>query len=250
MHESLLSASELKRYSRQIILQEIGLQGQEILKKARVLCIGLGGLGSPLTMYAAAAGIGNLGLMDDDCVEESNLQRQLLYQPVDVSRKKVSVAAEKLRALNPELNIEEYPIRFTRKNGADIIRSYDIVADCSDNFETHYLIHDLCREQEKPCVVASVQLFQGYCTVFHGSDGPCYHCLFPKILSPTGTGNGIAGVMPGIMGIIQATEILKFLLQIGRLLQHRLLRVDLLGMHFQEIQLQRDQACGFCAPGV
>ncbi|KTD24034.1 MULTISPECIES: molybdopterin-synthase adenylyltransferase MoeB [Legionella] len=245
-----LSSDELLRYSRQINLKEIGLSGQESLKNARVLCIGLGGLGSSLLLYLAAAGVGRLGLVDCDTVELSNLQRQVLYRLSQVSFAKTASASAQILELNPNTQVDAYCEKFTERNATHLISQYDIVADCSDNFHTNYLIHDVCFSQRKPYIYASVSQFQGYCSVFHGKEGPCLRCLFPTPpdpkFAPSCNENGILGVVPGILGTIQATEIIKWVLGIGHSLRKRLLVADFLKMTFREIQLFQNPDCQLC----
>lgn len=245
-----LSSDELDRYSQQIKLREIGLSGQEKLKNARVLCVGLGGLGSSLLLYLAAAGVGRLGLVDADTIELSNLQRQVLYRFPQVSLAKTASAAEQILALNSDIQVDTYYEKFTEKNATPLINQYDIVADGSDNFLTNYLIHDVCFKQQKPYVYASASKFQGYCSLFRGNEGPCLRCLFPTPpdpkLIPSCEAGGVLGVVPGLLGTIQATEIIKWIVEIGDLLEKRLLMVDLLKMTFKEIQLFQNPDCPLC----
>lgn len=246
------SSDELIRYSRQISLKTIGLSGQEKLKNAKVLCIGLGGLGSPLLLYLAAAGVGRLGLVDGDRVELSNLQRQVLYRLSQVSLSKTASASERILDLNPAIQVHTYNERLTEANAAEFISQYDIVADCSDNFQTNYLIHDVCFMQRKPYVYASVSQFQGYCSFFSGNEGPCLRCVFPATFDskfiPTCDAGGIVGVVPGLLGTIQATEIIKWIVGEGQVLEKRLLMIDLLKMTFKEIQLFQAPDC-LCSMG-
>lgn len=245
-----LSYDELLRYSRQINLQKINLSGQEKLKNARVLCVGAGGLGSPLLLYLAAAGIGRLGLVDADTVELSNLQRQILYRQAQISDFKAASASAQILALNSTIQVDAYCERLTEDNATQLISQYDIVADCSDNFYTNYLINDVCFSQKKTYVYASVFQFQGYCSLFNGSNGSCLRCLFPTPPNPktipTCNEGGILGVVPGIMGTIQATEVIKWILGIDHLLENRLLIADLLKMTFREIQLSKNSDCQLC----
>ena len=249
MANHTLSSDEMFRYSRQINLKEMGLSGQEKLKNARVLCVGLGGLGSSLLLYLAAAGVGRLGLVDSDTVELSNLQRQILYRQSQIFYPKTAAASAQIRALNSNIQVDTYCEQLTENNATQLISQYDIIADCSDNFYTNYLIHDVCFSQRKPYVYASVSQFQGYCSFFNGK-GPCLRCLFPSPdpkLSPTCNENGILGVVPGILGSIQATEVLKSILGVGQLLEEKLLIADLLKMTFREIQLSQNPDCPLCA---
>lgn len=250
MTKHSLSSDELLRYSRQINLKEIGLSGQEKLKNARVLCVGLGGLGSSLLLHLAAAGIGRLGLVDADSIELSNLQRQILYRLPHVSYSKTASALEQILALNPTIQVDAYYEKLTEKNATQLITQYDIVADCSDNFYTNYLLHDVCFRQKKPYVYASISQFQGYCGLFNGKEGPCLRCVFPTPpapkLIPSCDEGGVLGVVPGILGTIQATEIIKWVLEIGDLLEKRLLIVDLLKMTFKKIELFQNPDCQLC----
>lgn len=247
--ERINNTGDLIRYSQQIKLAEIGEQGQQKLKNARVLCVGLGGLGSPASLYLAAAGIGTLGIIDDDKLALSNLHRQILYRTCDIEKSKILVAKEQLQALNPGIQINAYPTQLNQHNAVDLVAQYDIIVDGSDNFYTRYLLHDTCYELEKAYVFASVSQFKGYCSLFYGSEGPCMRCLFPKPptgMSGTCSGDGVLGVVPGMLGIIQATEVIKWILNIGTALHRRLLTIDLFHMHFKEIELVRDPECALC----
>lgn len=245
-----LSQQEYLRYSQQMILDDVGSSGQEKLKKARVLCVGLGGLGSPLSLYLAAAGVGTLGIVDHDKVSVSNLHRQILFRQESVSHQKVSEAEKVLSALNPFTRVHAYLDKIDKKNVVDLISQYDIIADCTDNFPTRFTLHDACFDQKKPYVYASIMQFKGYCSLFTAESGSCFHCLFPKLQEENTIHNcnagGVLGVLPGILGTIQATEILKWILQIGSLLEKRLLIVDILAMRFKEIQLLNNPDCEFC----
>lgn len=243
------SLNELQRYSRQMNLAEIGLAGQEKLKNAKVLCLGVGGLGSVLALYLAAAGVGTLGLVDDDEIALSNLHRQILYRPSDLRLKKTERARDTLLDLNPNIEIQTYPLRLTEDNAEQIIGPYDIVADGSDNFLTRILTHDTCYRLKKPYVYASVSQFKGHCATFQGNN-PCLHCLFPNLIEarPANcSAGGIMGALPGILGTIQAAEVLKWILKIGTLLEKRLLVVDVLQMSFKEFYLRKNEGCSFCA---
>jgi molybdopterin/thiamine biosynthesis adenylyltransferase/rhodanese-related sulfurtransferase len=245
----MLSTDEISRYAQQIKLEKIGLAGQRRLKNARVLCIGAGGLASPLLLYLAAAGIGHLGIVDDDRIELSNLQRQILYQHAHQSHKKVERAAQQIQALNPDVQVTVYDQRLHAENAKEIIAQYDIVADCTDNFTTRYLINDVCFLLGIPFVSASVEQFEGQCTLFLGKQGPCYRCLFPtspRTPIPTCSEGGVLGVLPGILGVIQATEIMKYLLEIGQGLSGRLLLLNLLQIQFRTIEYARDPECLLC----
>lgn len=250
MNNSSLSPDELLRYSRQLHLKELGLSGQEKLKNARVLCVGLGGLGSPLLLYLASAGIGRLGLVDADNLELSNLQRQVLYRQSQVSNAKTTAAAAQILALNSNCQVDSYCEKLSEHNVAQLISQYDIVADCSDNFYTNYLIHDQCYAQSKPYVYASVSQFKGYCSLFSAQEGPCLRCLFPNPehfkAIPNCNEAGILGVVPGFLGIIQATEIIKWIVQCGQSLKKRLLIADLLQMNFKTIELVQNPDCPLC----
>jgi adenylyltransferase/sulfurtransferase len=245
-----LLPGELLRYATQLKLDNIGIKGQQILKNSRVLCVGAGGLGSPLLMYLAAAGVGTLGIIDDDNLELSNLQRQILYQTKYIGEPKTKIAQRQLMALNPEIEIKIYPQRLIAQNALELISQYQIIADCSDNFSTRYLINDICFQTKIPFVSASVSQYEGLCTTFLGSIGPCLRCLFPippqTDIIPNCVTGGVLGVVPGLLGMIQATEIIKFLLQLGDLLVKRVLSIDILQMNFREFQLQRNSACTIC----
>jgi sulfur-carrier protein adenylyltransferase/sulfurtransferase len=243
----MLNPSDRLRYSQQIQLENIGIEGQSKLKDSKVLCIGLGGLGTPLLLYLAASGIGTLGIIDDDQVELSNLHRQILYRDADISINKALASKTALLVINPLITVHAYSEKLTQENSTDLIRQYDIIADCTDNYLTRYLIHDTCYRERKPYVYATASKFQGQCSLFDGNEGPCLRCLYP---SPYIIGNcansGVLGVVPGILGLIQATEILKWILKIGESLKGKLLVVDLLKMTFQEIQLTKNADCKFC----
>lgn len=246
----MLSTEEINRYAQQIKLEKIGLAGQRTLKNARVLCIGAGGLASPLLLYLAAAGMGSLGILDDDRVELSNLQRQVLYQHAHQGHKKVHIAAQQIKALNPEVQVTIYDQRLHAENAKEIIAQYDIVADCTDNFAARYLINDVCFLLGIPFVSASVSQFEGQCTLFLGKQGPCYRCLFPASPSTPSQNcseGGVLGVLPGMLGVIQATEIMKYLLKIGQVLSGRLLLLNLLHMQFRALEYTQDPACAVCA---
>ncbi len=243
-----LTANDYQRYNEQIKLSEIGIDGQLKLKSARVLCVGAGGLGCPLLLYLAAAGVGTLGIIDGDSVELSNLQRQILYQTQHLHQKKALVAATQLKQLNPGIQIETYLERLCTNNAKDIISRYDIIADCSDNFATRYLINDSCFQLNIPFVSASISRFHGQCMTFLGKRGPCYRCLFPSVPenSLSCADGGVLGVLPGILGTLQATEVLKTILNIPSLLIGRLLSVDSLAMTFREYQFASDPDCPLC----
>ena len=245
-----LTPEDLSRYSRHLILPEVGMEGQQKLKAARVLCVGTGGLGSPLAFYLAAAGIGTLGLVDFDVVDVSNLQRQIIHSTQDIGRKKLDSAAEKLIALNPALNVIKHETMLTSANALEIIAGYDIVADGTDNFPTRYLVNDACVLTGKPNVYGSIFRFEGQASVFATKDGPCYRCLYPEPpppgLVPSCAEGGVLGILPGLVGVIQATETIKLVLGNGEPLIGRLLLVDALAMRFRELKLRKNPECPVC----
>jgi sulfur-carrier protein adenylyltransferase/sulfurtransferase len=245
-----LSADEVQRYSRHLVLPEIGLEGQGAIKAARVLCVGAGGLGSPVSMYLAAAGIGTLGIVDYDVVDFSNLQRQLLHMTRDVGRPKIESARERLRAINPEVRLEAHECCLSTANAIDLVSNYDLVVDGSDNFPTRYLVNDACVLTRRPYVYGSIFRFEGQASVFAAENGPCYRCLYPEPppseLVPSCAEGGVLGVVPGIIGTIQAAEALKLVVKIGEPLIGRLLVLDALAMQFREIHLKRDPQCPVC----
>jgi adenylyltransferase/sulfurtransferase len=246
-----LSAEQLRRYSRHLSLPEFGIQGQKKIRGASVLCIGAGGLGSPIAMYLAAAGIGRLGIVDFDTVEFSNLQRQVLHGSKDVGRLKTDSARDTIGRLNSDVEVVRYPEKLTSQNALDVIRPYDIVVDGTDNFPTRYLTNDACVLLRKPNVYGSIFRFEGQASVFAPHLGaPCYRCLFPEPpppgLVPSCAEGGVLGVLPGIIGLIQATEILKLAAGIGETLLNRLLLFNALEMRFREIKLRRDTECPLC----
>ncbi|MGB6973851.1 MAG: molybdopterin-synthase adenylyltransferase MoeB [Terracidiphilus sp.] len=245
-----LSPSELARYSRHLILPEVGMEGQQRLKAARVLCVGTGGLGSPLAFYLAAAGVGTLGLVDFDVVDASNLHRQILHSTKDIGRSKLDSAEEKLTALNPSLNVVKHETRLTSANALEIVRQYDIVADGTDNFPTRYLVNDACVLLGKPNVYGSIFRFEGQASVFATKGGPCYRCLYPEPpppgMVPSCAEGGVLGILPGLVGVMQATEAIKLILGKGDSLAGRLLLVDALEMRFRELKLKRNPECPVC----
>jgi sulfur-carrier protein adenylyltransferase/sulfurtransferase len=247
-----LSNEEIRRYSRHLIMPEVGLEGQKKLKAARVLAIGAGGLGSPLSVYLAAAGIGTIGLVDDDVVDDSNLQRQILYGVSSVGRPKLQAAAERLRDMNPNVRVIPHETRLTSENALEIFRDYDIVADGTDNFPTRYLVNDACVLTGKPNVYASIFRFEGQASVFWAEKGPCYRCLYteppPPGLVPSCAEGGVLGILPGLLGVIQATETVKLVLGSGDPLIGRLLLVDALSMRFRELKLRKNPDCVVCGP--
>jgi len=245
-----LTTDDLSRYARHLILPEVGMEGQQKLKAARVLCVGTGGLGSPLALYLTAAGIGTLGLVDFDVVDTSNLQRQIIHSTKDVGRKKLDSAAEKLMALNPSIKIVKHETMLTSANALEILKDYDIVADGTDNFPTRYLINDACVLLGKPNVYGSIFRFEGQASVFATADGPCYRCLYPDPpppgLVPSCAEGGVLGILPGLVGVIQATEVIKLILGKGESLIGRLLLVDALAMRFRELKLRKNPECPIC----
>lgn len=246
----MLSKDELTRYSRHILLPEIGMQGQELLKSSSVLIVGAGGLGSPLAMYLAAAGVGRLGLVDFDTVDMTNLHRQVMYGSSDVGTKKLDAAVRRLQDLNTLIQIERHDVRLSSDNAIEIIEKYDMVADGTDNFPTRYLVNDACILTGKPNVYASIFRFDGQVSVYASKDGPCYRCVYPEPpppgLVPSCAEGGVLGVLPGIIGSIQAAEVLKMICGIGDPLIGRLLLFDALEMQFQTLQVQRDPDCAAC----
>ena len=245
-----LTTDDLSRYSRHLILPEVGMEGQRKLKAARVLCVGTGGLGSPLAFYLAAAGIGTLGLVDFDVVDASNLQRQIIHSTKDIGRKKLDSAAEKLMVLNPALDVIKHETMLSSANALDIIKDYDIVADGTDNFPTRYLVNDASVLLRKPNAYASIFRFEGQASVFGMEEGPCYRCLYPEPpppgLVPSCAEGGVLGILPGLLGVIQATEVIKLILGKGNPLIGRLLLVDALGMRFRELKLRKNPECPVC----
>jgi len=228
----------------------VGMEGQRRLKAARVLCVGAGGLGAPLAFYLAAAGVGTLGLVDFDVVDASNLQRQIIHSTKDIGRKKLDSAEEKLLALNPALNVVKHETLLTSANALDILKDYDIVADGTDNFPTRYLVNDACVLLGKPNVYASIYRFEGQASVFAKENGPCYRCLYPEPpppgLVPSCAEGGVLGILPGLLGMIQATEAIKLILGKGESLAGRLLLVDALNMKFRELKLRKNPECPVC----
>ena len=245
-----LTNEELGRYSRHLILPEVGMEGQQRLKAAKVLCVGTGGLGSPLALYLAAAGIGTLGLVDFDTVDSSNLQRQIIHSTKDIGRKKIDSAQEKLNALNPALNVVKHDTMLSSANALEIFAQYDIIADGTDNFQTRYLVNDACVLLNKPNAYGSIFRFEGQASVFATEEGPCYRCLYPEPpppgLVPSCAEGGVLGILPGIVGVIQATEVIKLILGKGEPLIGRLLLVDALTMRFRELKLRKNPDCPVC----
>jgi len=245
-----LNPEETQRYSRHLILPEMGVKGQEKLKNSSVLCIGAGGLGSPMALYLAAAGIGRLGLVDSDLVEFSNLQRQIIHSTADVGRPKLTSAREKIEAINPNVLVESHQFYLSSDNAMDLFKNYDVIADGTDNFPTRYLVNDACILLGKPNIYGSIFRFEGQASVFGVPGGPCYRCLYPEPpppgLVPSCAEGGVLGVLPGIVGIVQATEAIKLLLGVGRSLVGRLLLFDALELSFREVKLHPDPTCPIC----
>jgi molybdopterin/thiamine biosynthesis adenylyltransferase/rhodanese-related sulfurtransferase len=247
-----LSNEEVLRYSRHLIMPEVGMEGQQKLKAAKVLCIGAGGLGSPLAMYLAAAGVGTLGLVDFDVVDLTNLQRQIIHSTADVGRSKLESAAETIRGINPHCDLRKFETKLTSANALDIFRQFDIVADGTDNFPTRYLVNDACILTGKPNVYGSIFRFEGQASVFATKEGPCYRCIYPEP-PPPGTvpscaEGGVLGILPGLVGVMQATEVIKLILGAGESLAGRLLLINALTMRFRELKLKKDPECPACGP--
>jgi adenylyltransferase/sulfurtransferase len=245
-----LTAGEIERYARHLVLPEVGPEGQLKLKRARVLLVGMGGLGAPAALYLAAAGVGRLTLVDDDRVETTNLQRQVIYGVADTGRPKVEAARDRLEALNPHVEIRVHRVRLDAANAADLIRGHDLVVDGADNFATHYLVNDACVMLGVPHVHGSILRFEGQVSLFSAEGGPCYRCVYPAAppmgAAPDCAEAGVLGVLPGIVGTIQATEAIKWMLRAGDPLRGRLLRIDALRMNFTELSVARDPACPVC----
>ncbi|HTV74528.1 MAG TPA: molybdopterin-synthase adenylyltransferase MoeB [Candidatus Acidoferrales bacterium] len=239
----------MRRYSRHLLIPEVGLAGQERLSRARVLCVGAGGLGSPVLQYLAAAGVGRIGIVDDDVVDETNLQRQVVFATADVGRRKVDVAAERIAALNPHVAVDAVPVALDAHNARDLVRLYDVVVDATDTFASRYLINDACRLEGKPDVYGSIFRFDGQVSVF-APGGPCYRCLFPEAPPvgsvPSCAEGGVLGALAGIVGTWQAGEALKLLLHIGKPLIGRLLLIDSLDAHVREFAVEPDPDCALC----
>lgn len=245
-----LSPQEVKRYSRHLIMPEVGVEGQKRLKSGSILLIGAGGLGSPLGLYLAAAGVGRLGLVDFDVVDFSNLQRQIIHGTPDVGKPKLQSARERIQAINPEVRVDGYETKITRANALDLIRPYDLVIDGTDNFPTRYLVNDACVLLKKPNIYGSIFRFDGQASVFVPGEGPCYRCLYPEPPPPgevpSCAEGGVLGILPGIIGCIQATEAIKLLLGQGSPLVGRLMLYDALQMSFREFKIRRNPKCPVC----
>lgn len=247
-----LSNEEIERYSRHLIIPEIGIEGQRKLKAAKVLCVGAGGLGAPLAMYLAAAGVGTLGLIDFDTVDVTNLQRQIIHGTKDIGKKKIDSAFETLSDINPHVKLIRHEVALTSENALDILKDYDIVVDGTDNFPTRYLVNDACVLLGKPNVYGSIFRFEGQVTVLCAPDGPCYRCLYPEPpppgLVPSCAEGGVLGILPGTVGLLQATETVKLILGIGKPLIGRLMTYNALGMSFRFFKIRRDPAWAIGAP--
>jgi adenylyltransferase/sulfurtransferase len=248
--QAKLSNEEILRYSRHLIMPEVTLEGQKKLKAARVLCVGTGGLGSPLALYLTAAGVGTLGLVDFDVVDYTNLQRQVLHHTSDVGRLKIDSAIDKLTAINPFVEIKRFDTYLNSQNALEIFSGFDIIADGTDNFATRYLVNDACVLSNKPNVYASIFRFEGQASIFATEAGPCYRCLYPEPpppgLVPSCAEGGVLGVLPGLLGVIQATEVIKLILGAGEPLIGRLVLVDALAMRFRELRVRKNPECPVC----
>jgi sulfur-carrier protein adenylyltransferase/sulfurtransferase len=246
----VLNADQLTRYSRHLFLPEIGAEGQKKLLKAKVLIVGAGGLGCPISIYLAAAGVGTLGLVDFDTVDLSNLQRQILFTTEQIGKPKVDMTEARIHAMNPDITIQSYREKLTSENAMGIIEKYDIVIDGTDNFPTRYLTNDACVLLNKPNIYGSILRFDGQTTVFKPKEGPCYRCLFPEPPPPGAVPScaegGVMGILPGTIGLIQATEAIKLITGIGRTLVGRLMIYDSLNMSFRELKLRQDKNCPAC----
>ncbi|HET9840324.1 MAG TPA: molybdopterin-synthase adenylyltransferase MoeB [Candidatus Angelobacter sp.] len=245
-----LNNEEVLRYSRHLIMPEVGMEGQQKLKAARVLCIGTGGLGSPLALYLSAAGVGTIGLVDFDVVDFTNLQRQVIHFTRDVGRSKLESAKEKIAAINPFVNIKTFETKLTSQNALELFSDFDIIVDGTDNFPTRFLVNDACVFTGKPNVYGSIFRFEGQASVFAAKNGPCYRCLYPEPpppgLVPSCAEGGVLGILPGLVGLIQATEAIKLILGSGQPLIGRLLLIDALGMKFRELKLRKNPDCVVC----
>ena len=250
LEPSALSNEEVLRYSRHLIMPEVGMDGQLKLKRAKVLCVGTGGLGAPLGLYLAAAGVGHIGIVDFDVVDRTNLQRQILFSSADIGRRKTEAAADRLHGLNPDIQITAHETRLTSENALELLKSYDIIVDGTDNFPTRYLVNDACVLLNKPNVYGSIFRFEGQVSIFGYPQGPCYRCLYPEPpppgLVPSCAEGGVLGVLPGIVGAIQAAEALKLIIGKGEPLVGRLLLFDALAMRFRELKLRKNPDCPAC----
>lgn len=254
MNNTLLTQSELSQYSRHFKLPEVGIHGQQRLKNARVLYIGAGGLGSAALMYLAAAGVGTIGIVDDDVIEISNLQRQVIYTQEEVGEKKILAARRRLLKLNSFIQIDCFDTKITAENAITILSQYDVIADGSDNLQTRYIVNDACAELNKMHVYASISQFEGQCSILTASEGPCYRCLYQEVppphLMPNCAEGGVLGVLPGIIGSIQALEVIKLILNLGQPLINRLLVFNALEMQFREFTLMKNPDCTICQPNA
>src|SRR5450432_1799609 len=245
-----LTKKEIERYSRHLIMPEVGMEGQLKLKRAKVLCIGTGGLCAPLGLYLAAAGVGRIGLVDFDRVDDSNLQRQVLFSTKDVGRPKIEAAADRLRGLNPDIQIDTFDTHLSSDNALDILKDYDIIVDGTDNFPTRYLVNDASVLLGKPNVYGSIFRFEGQATVFYAKDGPCYRCLYPEPpppgMVPSCAEGGVFGVLPGVIGCLQAVEAIKLILGEGTPMTGRLLLFNAMELKFRELKLKKDPGCPIC----
>ncbi len=255
LHEKTLpglSQTEVERYSRQLVLPEMGPKGQRKLKASSALVVGAGGLGIPASVYLAAAGVGRIGVVDDDVVEKSNLHRQVVYSEEDIGKKKAIVAVERLRKVNPHISVVSHEVSLTSENAMELVKGYDVVLDCTDNFPARYLINDACVLLHKPDIYASIFRFDGQASVFDADRGPCYRCLFPEPPPADSVQDcavaGVLGVLPGIMGSIQAVEAIKLILGEGQPLFGRLLLFTATDMTFNELHFKKNQACPVCGP--
>lgn len=245
-----LNNDEVARYSRHLIMPEVGMNGQLKLKSASVLCIGAGGLGSPVAMYLGAAGVGRIGIVDFDVVDYSNLQRQVIHGTPDVGRSKLDSARDRLNAINPEVTVETHDVALSSENALELLANYDVIVDGTDNFPTRYLVNDACVILGKPNVYGSIFRFEGQASVFATKDGPCYRCLYPEPpppgLVPSCAEGGVLGILPGVVGTIQATEAVKLIIGVGEPLINRFMIYDALRMKFRELKLRKDPDCPVC----
>ena len=252
MAEVSLSKEEILRYSRHLIMPEVGMEGQLKLKAAKVLLVGTGGLGSPMALYLTAAGVGTIGLVDFDVVDYTNLQRQVIHGTSDVGKPKIDSAIETMQDINPFVNVIRHEVALTSENAMDLVKDYDLVADGTDNFPTRYLVNDVCVLLNKPNVYGSIFRFEGQATIFAAEGGPCYRCLYPEPpppgLVPSCAEGGVLGILPGVVGLIQATEVVKLILGKGETLVGRLVLYDALNMKFRELKLRKSAECPICGP--
>jgi molybdopterin/thiamine biosynthesis adenylyltransferase len=250
MNETTLSKDEILRYSRHLIMPEVGMEGQLKLKNASVLMVGTGGLGAPAALYLAAAGIGRIGLVDFDVVDYTNLQRQVIHGTKDVGKPKIDSAIESMTDINPFVKLDRHEVALSSENALDILKDYDYIVDGTDNFPTRYLVNDACVLLKKPNIYGSIFRFEGQATIFAYPGGPCYRCLYPEPpppgLVPSCAEGGVLGILPGIIGLVQATETVKLILGVGQSLVGRLMLYDALGMKFRELRLRRDPDCPAC----